>query len=294
MSGIRKAIILAGGAGTRLYPVTAVACKQLLPVYDKPLIYYPLATIMHFGIRDILIISTPDDIPRFEALLGNGESLGLDLSYAAQPNPEGIAQAFLIGETFMAGDSVMLVLGDNIFYGLDQYYSLGEAFETGAHIFGYRVNDASRYGVIQFDDKDNPMAIIEKPTRPISSTAVTGLYMYDHSVVEKARALKPSARGELEISEINQAYLDEGALRVEKLARGVAWLDTGTHESMLEAGNFIATIERRQGKKIACIEEIALQKGYIDAAAFQRCVARLPAGNSYRSYLETVLNEHVD
>lgn len=291
MSGVNKAIILAGGAGTRLYPVTSVACKQLLPVYDKPLIYYPLATIMHFGIRDILIVSTPDDLPRFRELFGDGSRFGLRLQFAEQAKPEGIAQAFLIGESFIGSDNVALILGDNLFYGMDQYYPLGGSFESGALIFRYPVKDPSRYGVVKFDSAGKPIAIVEKPTQPVSSTAVTGLYFYDKTVVAKAKALKPSARGELEISEINQAYLDEGALRVEKLARGVAWLDTGTHESMLEAGNFIATIERRQGKKIACLEEIALRRGYINSGTFDALISALPEGNSYRAYLETVREE---
>ena len=290
---VTKGIVLAGGAGTRLYPVTAVACKQLLPIYDKPLIYYPLSTLMHFGIRDILLISTPEDLPRFTELFGDGSPLGLTISYLAQPRPEGIAQAFVLGETFIGKDPVMLILGDNIFYGMDQYYGATRSFESGALIFGYPVKDPGRYGVVSFDAAGKAMAIEEKPQTPKSSTAVTGLYLYDNTVCARAKSLTPSARGELEISELNQRYLDDGVLTVERLVRGVAWLDTGTHESMLEAGNFIATIERRQGQKVACLEEIAFRQGLIDRSRLQQLIDKLH-DNSYRQYLETVLRESDD
>ncbi|MBD3402410.1 glucose-1-phosphate thymidylyltransferase RfbA [candidate division GN15 bacterium] len=287
---VKRGIVLAGGSGTRLYPVTTVACKQLLPVYDKPLVYYPLAALMQFGIRDILIISTPEDTPRFEQLFGDGSDLGLRLSYAVQPKPEGIAQAFLIAEEFINGEPVALILGDNIFYGIEHLMPLVQEFSDGALIFGYKVHDPARYGVIAFDGDGRVTAIEEKPNRPKSSFAVTGLYLYDADVVEMARQLKPSPRGELEISELNKLYLDRGKLRVELLGRGVAWLDTGTHESMLEAGNFIATIERRQGQKIACLEEIAYRAGYIDRAGMMALIDRL-AQTSYRAYLEGVVRE---
>jgi glucose-1-phosphate thymidylyltransferase len=287
---ITKGIVLAGGAGTRLYPVTSVACKQLLPVYDKPLIYYPLSSMMLFGIRDILLISTPGDLPRFQELFGDGSRVGLSLSYLAQPKPEGIAQAFLLGEEFIGRDSVMLILGDNIFYGIDQYYGAARSFESGALIFGYPVQDPGRYGVVQFDPQGMPVAIEEKPRSPKSQIAVTGMYLYDNTVIRKAKGLKPSSRGELEISELNQLYLSEGNLTVERLARGVAWLDTGTHETMLEAGNFIATIERRQGQKIACLEEIAYRQGLISRDQLHRLVGGMH-DNSYRQYLETLLRE---
>lgn len=287
---VTKGIVLAGGAGTRLYPVTSVACKQLLPIYDKPLVYYPLSTLMHFGIREILIISTPEDLPRFEELFGDGSHLGLDLSYLAQPRPEGIAQAFVLGERFIGDEAVMLILGDNIFYGMDQYYGVARSFESGALIFGYPVQDPGRYGVVNFDSNGTPIAIEEKPKAPKSHTAVTGLYLYDSTVCKRAKSLRPSARGELEISELNQQYLDDGALTVERLVRGVAWLDTGTHESMLEAGNFIATIERRQGQKVACLEEMAFRQGLIDRDKLKSLIGKLP-DNSYRWYLEAVLRE---
>ena len=287
---VTKGIVLAGGAGTRLYPVTSVACKQLLPIYDKPLVYYPLSTLMHFGIREILIISTPEDLPRFEELFGDGSHLGLDLSYLAQPRPEGIAQAFVLGESFIGDEAVMLILGDNIFYGMDQYYGVARSFESGALIFGYPVQDPGRYGVVNFDSNGTPIAIEEKPKAPKSHTAVTGLYLYDSTVCKRAKSLRPSARGELEISELNQQYLDDGALTVERLVRGVAWLDTGTHESMLEAGNFIATIERRQGQKVACLEELAFRQGLIDRDKLKSLIGKLP-DNSYRWYLEAVLRE---
>jgi glucose-1-phosphate thymidylyltransferase len=290
MAGVTRGIILAGGSGTRLYPTTAVTCKQLLPIYDKPLIYYPLSTLMHFGIAEILIISTPEDTPRFEELFGDGSRLGLSMGYKVQPRPEGIAQALLIGEDFIDGNPTALILGDNIFYGLDQYHHLSSDFSDGALIFGYKVKDPNRYGVIEFDSDGKAVAIEEKPARPKSPYAVTGLYFYDSSAVQLAKQLKTSARNELEISDLNRLYLEQRKLRVETLGRGVAWLDTGTHESMLEAGNFIATIERRQGQKIACIEEVAYRNGFIDREQMMRLVAGLN-DNSYRAYLEGVVRE---
>lgn len=287
---VTKGIVLAGGAGTRLYPVTSIACKQLLPIYDKPLVYYPLATLMHFGITEILLISTPQDLPRFEELFGDGSRIGLSMTYLAQPKPEGIAQAFVLGEKFIGRDPVMLILGDNIFYGIDPYYGAAKSFANGALIFGYPVQDPGRYGVLQFDAGGKPLAIEEKPRAPKSQIAVTGMYLYDNTVVKRAKSLKPSSRGELEISELNQLYLADGQLTVERLARGVAWLDTGTHESMLEAGNFIATIERRQGQKVACLEEIAYRQGLISRDQLHRLVGSMHE-NSYRQYLETVLRE---
>ncbi|MCB2201777.1 glucose-1-phosphate thymidylyltransferase RfbA [bacterium] len=289
-SPVTRGVILAGGSGTRLYPATSVACKQLLPVYDKPLVYYPMATLMQFGIREMLIVSTPEDTPRFEQLFGDGSHLGLKLSYAVQARPQGIAQALLIAEDFVAGSPVALILGDNIFYGIEHFASSVKDYAGGALIFGYKVNDPSRYGVVTFDSDGRPISIVEKPSAPKSQYAVTGLYLYDSDVVSLACRLKPSARGELEISELNKLYLDAGRLRVEKLGRGVAWLDTGTFESLLEAGNFIATIERRQGQKIACIEEIAFRAGYIDRSGIQRLIDGL-ARTSYRAYLEGVVRE---
>ncbi len=285
---VRKGIILAGGAGSRLYPATRTACKQLLPVYDKPLIYYPMATLMQMGIRNILIISTPTDLPRFAELFGEGRQLGLHVSYAVQERPDGIAQALLIGEQFTGADSVALILGDNIFYGDIDFASGARDFERGAMIFGYAVQDPSRYGVLGFDHEGHVTSIEEKPGRPKSNVAVTGLYFYDREASAIARTLVPSARGELEISDVNRSYLERGKLRVITMGRGMAWLDTGTHESMLEAGNFIATIEKRQGLKVACLEETALNLGYIDLAQFSRLIEGMGAC-SYRKYLAGIL-----
>ena len=287
-----KGILLAGGAGTRLYPLTEVASKQLQPVYDKPMIYYPLSTLMLGGITDILLISTPQDLPRFRALLGDGSRWGIRLSYAEQAKPEGIAQAFLIAEEFIGGDSVTLILGDNIFYGaLNLRQIMAEfddvaipGFELGARIFGYPVNDPERYGVVEFDANGRVLSIEEKPAKPRSRYAVPGLYVYDNTVLEKAHALVPSARGELEITDINRAYLEQGKLFVEKLGRGIAWLDTGTHASLLEAANFIYTLEARQGLKISCLEEIAVEQGLISVDDLREQVAKMGSG-TYAAYL---------
>ncbi len=291
MSGrVTKGIILAGGSGTRLYPVTQVVCKQLLPVYDKPMIYYPLSTLMLFGIQDILIISTPSDIPKFEALFGDGHNLGLNISYAIQPKPEGIAQAFIIGEKFIGDDSVALILGDNIFYGVFDFLPEAATFRDGALVFGYWVKDPERYGVAEFDATGKAISIEEKPTHPKSNYAITGLYLYDNEVVKISKQLKPSKRGELEITDVNRAYLERGNLKVVKLGRGIAWLDTGTHESMLDAGEFIATIEKRQGLKIACIEEIAYRQRFINRQQMDRVIGEM-GNNEYRRYLEDIMNE---
>jgi len=287
-----KGILLAGGAGTRLYPLTEVASKQLQPVYDKPMIYYPLSTLMLGGITEILLISTPADLPRFRALLGDGSRWGIRLSYAEQEKPEGIAQAFLIGEEFVGTDSVTLILGDNIFYGALPLEDLMAdfddvaipGFEQGARIFGYPVNDPERYGVVEFDANGRVLSIEEKPAKPRSRYAVPGLYVYDNTVFEKAHALVPSARGELEITDINRAYLEQGKLFVEKLGRGIAWLDTGTHASLLEAANFIYTLEARQGLKIACLEEIAAEQGLISVDELREQVAKMGSG-TYAAYL---------
>lgn len=287
---IQKGIILAGGAGTRLYPLTLVASKQLQPVYDKPMIYYPLATLMMAGIRDVLIISTPHDTPRFEALLGDGSRWGIRLSYAVQPEPKGIAQAFLVGEAFIGGESVCLILGDNLFYGKMGLDRLVAEFDGGARVFGYPVQDPERYGVVEFDRDGRVLSIEEKPARPKSRYAVPGLYLYDGTVVERTRELAPSARGELEITDLNLAYLARGELRVERLGRGIAWLDTGTHLSLLEASHFIGTLEARQGLKIACLEEIAWRRGYLDDAGLRRVIDATPT-SSYREYLERVLRD---
>ena len=290
MTGIKKGIILAGGAGSRLYPLTLVASKQLQPVYDKPMIYYPLATLMIAGIRDVLIISTPQDTPRFEALLGDGSRWGIRISYKVQPKPQGIAQAFLVGEEFIAGDPVCLILGDNIFYGKMGLDTIIGEFTEGATVFGYYVNDPERYGVVAFDATGKAVSIEEKPKNPKSSYAVPGLYLYDEQITRIARELKPSARGELEITDVNMEYLRRGQLHVVPLGRGIAWLDTGTHLSLLEASHFIGTLEARQGLKIACLEEIAFRKGFVDRAKMQEVIDDTPR-SGYRDYLERIFRE---
>jgi len=289
---ITKGIVLAGGAGSRLYPLTLVSSKQLQPVYDKPMIYYPLATLMMAGIRDILIISTPQDTPRFQALLGDGARWGISLTYAVQSEPKGIAQAFLVGEEFIKGENVALILGDNIFYGKMGFDRVVKEFTDGARVFGYPVHDPERYGVVEFDSAGNVLSLEEKPKQPKSHYAVPGLYLYDRQVVDIAKNLQPSARGELEITDVNKAYLAKGQLRVERLGRGIAWLDTGTHESLLEASHFIGTLEARQGLKIACLEEIAFRLGFIDRSQMQRVIADTPK-SSYREYLEMILRDEI-
>ena len=286
-----RGIILAGGAGTRLFPLTLVTSKQLMPVYDKPMIYYPLSTLMLMRIKEVLIISTADDIPRFERLLGSGENIGMQFSYEIQAEPNGIAQSFLIGESFIQDDPVTLILGDNLFYGhgyLDFLKGKLENF-SGATVFGYQVKDPERYGVVEFDEKGKVLSIEEKPKQPKTNYAVPGLYIYDNEVVSITKTMQPSSRGELEITDVNKAYLERGSLHVELLSRGVAWLDTGTHKSLLDAGAFIETIESRQGLKVACLEEIAYSEEFISEEQFSKLIYEYPK-NDYRDYLETILS----
>jgi glucose-1-phosphate thymidylyltransferase len=289
-SKMKKAILLAGGAGTRLFPLTKIVCKQLLPIYDKPMICYPLATLMLGGLREVLIITTPKDLPMLQDYLGNGSQLGIRIEYAEQPKPEGIAQAFLIGAKFLGALGASLILGDNIFYGKLDFYRDALAIERGACIFGYQVRDPQRYGVVEFDAWGKAISLEEKPKQPKSHYAVPGLYVYDERVVDFCRSLRPSARGELEITDLNLLYLKEKQLHVKLLSRGVAWLDTGTQTSLLEAGNYIATIEHRQGLKIACLEEVALRVGFITQAQLAATIDRLPKGE-YRDYLRMVCDE---
>jgi glucose-1-phosphate thymidylyltransferase len=290
----RKGIILSGGSGTRLYPVTQSISKQLLPVYDKPMIYYPLSTLMLAGIKDILIISTPDDTPRFESLLGDGSQWGLNISYKVQPSPDGLAQAFILGDTFIGNDLSALVLGDNIFYGHDFNELLGNAMQRddGATVFAYHVHDPERYGVAEFDKTNKVLSLDEKPKNPKSNYAVTGLYFYDKDVVAMAKSLKPSPRGELEITDLNRLYLEKEKLNVEIMGRGYAWLDTGTHDSLLEASQFIATLENRQGLKVSCPEEISYRRGWINASQLEKLAAPL-SKNGYGQYLQRVLKEKI-
>lgn len=290
----RKGIILAGGSGTRLYPVTQSISKQLLPVYDKPMIYYPLSTLMLAGIQDILIISTPDDLPRFQSLLGDGNQWGLNIQYKVQPSPDGLAQAFILGDTFIGNDLSALVLGDNIFYGHDFNELLFNAMnrKEGATVFAYHVHDPERYGVAEFDNSNKVLSLEEKPSKPKSNYAVTGLYFYDTDVVAMAKTLKPSVRGELEITDLNQLYLNKQKLNVEIMGRGYAWLDTGTHDSLLEASQFIATLENRQGLKVACPEEISYRRGWINASQLEKLAAPL-SKNAYGHYLQRVLKEKI-
>ncbi len=291
---MRKGIILAGGSGTRLHPLTKVVSKQLMPVYDKPMIFYPLATLMMSGIRDILIITTPQEQARFIELIGDGSALGINVQYAAQPSPDGLAQAFLIGEEFIGNDACTLILGDNIYYGHDLKVSLKNAYqqETGATVFGYHVNDPERYGVVDFDDDWNALSIEEKPAKPKSNYAVTGLYYYDNRVVDFAKEVKPSPRGELEITDLNNLYLQDGSLKVELMGRGSAWLDTGTLDSLLDAANFVAAIEKRQGLKVCCPEEVAYRMGFIDAAQVEK-LARPLIKSGYGEYLMKIISGRV-
>jgi len=287
---MKKAILLAGGAGTRLFPLTKIVCKQLLPIYDKPMICYPLSTLMLGGLREVLIITTPKDLPMLRDYLGDGTHLGIRIEYAEQPKPEGIAQAFLIGAKFLGASGASLILGDNIFYGKLDFYRDALAIERGACIFGYQVRDPQRYGVVEFDAAGKAISLEEKPKQPKSHYAVPGLYVYDERVVDLCRSLHPSARGELEITDLNLLYLKEKQLHVKLLSRGMAWLDTGTQTSLLEAGNYIATIEHRQGLKIACLEEVALRTGFINQSQLSKIIDRLPKGE-YRDYLQMVCDE---
>ena len=285
-----RGIVLAGGAGSRLDPITRVASKQLQPIYDKPMIYYPLATLLEAGIRDILLITTPHDVPRFQDLLGSGENFGIRLEYASQPEPRGIAEAFLIGEEFIAGEPVTLILGDNIFYGHIGLAEVVASLGQGAVVFAYPVRDPERYGVVEFDADGRVLSLEEKPSKPRSKYVIPGLYVYDDQVVETARAVQPSGRGEMEITDVNRMYLERGQLKVSVFDRGVAWLDSGTHDSLLDAANFVATIEHRQSIKIACLEEIALASGYLTADQLTSIVTAMPK-SSYREYLEAVLSQ---
>ena len=289
---VTKGIILAGGSGTRLYPVTQVVCKQLLPIYDKPMIFYPMATLMLFGVTDIFLISTPQDTPRFKNIFGDGSQLGLNITYKVQDKPEGIAQAFLLAEEFIGDDPVVLILGDNIFYGVYDFLREARTFDGGGLVFGYYVKDPQRYGVVEFNAQGKAVSIEEKPRHPKSRYAVVGLYFYDNRVVSIAQKLRPSARGELEITDVNRVYLEAGELEVMPMSRGFAWLDTGTHETLLEASAFIETIERRQGLKIACPEEIAYRKGFIDARQLE-VLAKPLDKSGYGQYLRSVLSERV-